>query len=482
MIKRPSSKTKVLATLGPACSSPKIIREMMKVGVNAFRLNMSHGDVESRTQMIAAVKKARADLGIAITIMADLRGPRIRLGRLESKISLQRGSKIAIKAATKMGRDGVLPVDYPRLLRDLKVGNRVLIRDGRIALKVLAFEANIVLCRVLTGGEVSSNQGVNLPDSVVSAPALSAKDRADILFAVEHELDWLALSFVRSAADIKAVRRQLEKHHFDMPIVAKIEHPLGIQNLAEIMDTANGIMVARGDLAVEMGHSVVPTLQKRMIRMALEHSLPVIVATQMLESMIDAPQPTRAEVSDVANAVIDGADCVMLSGETAVGQYPVETCRFMKEIAMTTEGLQFQDNWRLRPSIEPHGGQQAGSPEMATVKAAVCAAENSKAKLILAFTESGRSARLVGSFRGQAPIVALTTNDRSYHRMSLMWGVRPGMLTKVDRIREMHRFAARYLEKHHVLRPDQFLVSLTGTFAVSGATNTVRLIRFHQLV
>jgi len=337
-------------------------------------------------------------------------------------------------------------------------------------------------CQVVRGGDLSSNQGVNLPDSVVSAPALSSKDRADIKFAVEQGVDWLALSFVRRADDIKAVRRELVKHDLDMPIVAKIEHPLGIDNIEGIMKHANGIMVARGDLAVEMGHAVVPTLQKRLIKQALEHSLPVIVATQMLESMIEAQQPTRAEVSDVANAVIDGADCVMLSGETAVGQFPVETCRFMKDIAITTEAMQFQDNWRMRPAVEPHGGQQAESSEMATVKAAVCAAENSDAKLILAFTESGRSARLVGSFRGQAPIVALTTKDRSFHRMSLMWGVRPGMLSKVSRIRDMHRFAAQYLEQHHALRPDQFLVSLTGTFAVSGATNTVRLIRFNQLV
>ena len=482
MPRRSSSKTKVLATLGPACSAPRLIREMMKAGVNAFRLNMSHGNAESRAAMINLVKDARKELGLAITILTDLRGPRIRLGKFEDTVTLKRGTIIQLKAAKKMSRDGILPVDYPRLLHDLEVGHRVLIRDGRITLKVKEIDGRVVHCRVVTGGEMSANQGVNLPDSVVSAPALSAKDRRDIAFAVEHEVDWLALSFVRSARDIKEVRRQLKKHDMDMPIMAKIEHPLGIENLDDIMRQANGIMVARGDLAVEMGHAVVPILQKRMIRKAIEHSLPVIVATQMLESMIDAPQPTRAEVSDVANAVIDGADCVMLSGETAVGQYPVETCKFMKDIALTTESMQFRNNWRLRSAVEPHGGQQAGSPEMATVKACVCAAENSEAKLILTFTESGRSARLVGSFRGQAPIVALTTRERSYHRMSLMWGVQPGMLTSVNRIRDMHRFAARYLEKHHALRPEQFLVSLTGTFAVSGATNTVRLIRFNQLV
>lgn len=455
---------------------------MIRAGVNAFRLNMSHGDPESRAAMIATVKEARKELDKAVAILADLRGPRIRLGHFDPCIQYKRGTEVMVKIGKTMGKDGILPIDYPRLIKDIDIGDRILIRDGRVAFKVLAIEGKKLRCKVKTSGELCANQGVNLPDSVVSAPALSAKDRKDIAFAVEHDVDWIALSFVRSAADVKAVRRELMKRDLDMPIIAKIEHPLGIENLDAIMKEANGIMVARGDLAVEMGHAVVPTLQKRMIRKANLHSLPVIVATQMLESMIDAPQPTRAEVSDVANAVIDGADCVMLSGETAVGQFPVETCRFMKEIASTTESMLFQDNWRLRPGVEPHGGQQAGSPEMATVKAAVCAAENSEAKLILSFTESGRSARLVGSFRGQASIVALTTAERTYHRMSLMWGVRPGMLSSVSRIRDMHRFAAHYLEQHHDLRPEQFLVSLTGTFAVSGATNTVRLIRFNQLV
>lgn len=454
---------------------------MIRAGVNAFRLNMSHGDSESRAEMIATVKEARTELQRSVGILADLRGPRIRLGNFETCIQYKRGTEVTVKIGKTMGRDGILPIDYPHLIKDVKIGHRILIRDGRVTFKVLSIDGKKLRCKVKTSGELCANQGVNLPDSEVSAPALSHKDRADITFAVEQEVDWIALSFVRSAADVKAVRRELLKRDMNMPIVAKIEHPLGIDNLDAIMKEANGIMVARGDLAVEMGHAVVPTLQKRMIRKANLHSLPVIVATQMLESMIDAPQPTRAEVSDVANAVIDGADCVMLSGETAVGHFPVETCRFMKEIACTTESLLFQDNWRLRPGVEPHGGQQAGSPEMATVKAAVCAAENSEAKLILAFTESGRSARLVGSFRGQAAIVALTTTERTYHRMSLMWGVRPGMLSSVSRIRDMHRFAAHYLEQHHFLRPEQFLVSLTGTFAVSGATNTVRLIRFNQL-
>jgi pyruvate kinase len=322
---------------------------------------------------------------------------------------------------------------------------------------------------------------VNLPDTIVTAPAIAAKDRRDIKFAVEHECDWLALSFVRSAEDIAAVRRQLAKYDLALPVMAKIEHPMAIDNLQEIIAASNGVMVARGDLAVEMGHEIVPTLQKRIVREAIIHAIPVVVATQMLESMIDSAEPTRAEVSDVGNAVLDGVDAVMLSGETAVGSYPVEACRIMRRIARRTEEAQFHDTWRLRPSIMPTAGLPETSPEMAITNAAVYSAHKSQAALILAFTESGRSARLCSSFRARLPIVACTMNERSFHRMSLFWGVSPVRIPKVSRIRDMNMHAAKELTAHRFIRPDQLVVSLTGSFAVSGATNTVRLVPFSRL-
>lgn len=475
------SRTKILATLGPACASPAKIRDMLKAGVNGFRLNMSHGEPEVRARWIRSIKRLRKALERPAAILVDLRGPRIRLGKLTTLERLRRGSVIEVCARPKEGRNGLLPIDYRKLTRDVKVGHRILIRDGRVELKVLAIEGNRMRCKVRRGGRVFSNSGVNLPDSVVSAPALSAKDREDIRFAAEQGVDWLALSFVRTAKDLHAVRRELKKVGSNIPVMAKIEHPLAMDNLEEIIAASDGVMVARGDLAVEMGHAVVPTLQKRVVRKALEQSCPVVVATQMLESMIEEDQPTRAEVSDVANAVLDGADCVMLSGETAVGKYPVETCRIMRKIASKTEEGQFDDTWRLRPSIRPTGGMPEGSVEMATVNAAVYAAHQAQVELILAFTESGRSARLVSSFRAKLPIVAMAANESSFHRMSLYWGVAPGRLPKVRRFREMNRQAAEYLAENHALRPEQLLVSLTGTFAVSGVTNTVRIIRFDQL-
>ena len=475
------TRTRILATLGPACSSPAQIRQAIQAGANAFRLNMSHGDEATRRRWVRHVKRARKELGRPVSILVDLRGPRIRLGHLAAERELKTGSEVLVVSGARPRRKDVLPIDYRHLLKDVGPGERILIRDGRIELKVLAVEDNSLRCKVKQGGKLRSTQGVNLPDSKVSAPALSAKDRADIRFAIEEGADWLALSFVRSAADIAAVRRELRKCDIAMPIVAKIEHPLGIENLDEILDASNGVMVARGDLAVETGLAAVPMLQKRIVAAAIRRAIPVIVATQMLESMIDEAIPTRAEVSDVANAVLDGADCLMLSGETAVGSFPLESIRVMRKIARTTEAGQFDGRWRLRPALRPDGGLGEGSAEMATVNAAVYAAHQSHAKLILAFTESGRSARLVSSFRSALPMVALTSSERSFHRMALFWGVQAGRIPKVRRIREMNRLATELLEKRRLLRAEDKMVTLTGTFNVSGATNTVRIIHFAQL-
>jgi pyruvate kinase len=482
MLEKPVARTKILATLGPACASLPKVKLMIKAGVTAFRLNMSHGDDKTRLEYIDYVKEARKELKRSVAILVDLRGPRIRLGKFADSRTLANGDKITLKVTKSTVDEDVLPIDYKNFAKDVVSEQRVLIRDGRIALIVdKIIDDKTVSCTVRRGGEVSANQGVNLPDTVVSAPALSARDRKDIKFAVENECDWLALSFVRSAEDIVAVRRELAKYDLAIPVMSKIEHPLAIENLKEIIASSNGVMVARGDLAVEMGHEIVPTLQKRIVREAITQAIPVVVATQMLESMIDSAEPTRAEVSDVGNAVLDGADAVMLSGETAVGSYPVEACRIMRRIARRTEEGQFDDNWRLRPSILPTAGLSEDSPDMAITNAAVYAAHKSKAALILAFTQSGRSARLCSSFRAKLPIVACTMNERSFHRMSLFWGVSPVCIPKVSRIRDMNKYAAKELSDHRFVRPDQLVVSLTGNFAVSGATNTVRLIPFERL-
>jgi len=337
-----------------------------------------------------------------------------------------------------------------------------------------------VKCRVDRGCTLSPNQGVNLPDSSVSAPALSAKDRADVAFAVETGMDWIALSFVRSAKDIKTLQRAIAKHDSDIPIIAKLEHPEAIEHLDAILEVSDAAMVARGDLAVEMGYEVVPTIQKRIVRRAIASATPVIVATQMLESMITAAQPTRAEVSDVANAVVDGVDAVMLSGETAVGEHALEVCRLMHRIVARTESELFTENWRLKPSVNREGLPGA-TITLAIVNAAIQATQQADAQLILAFTETGRTPCLVSSFRAQVPIVAVTNRRAAYHRMALLWGVRPAKTKKARGFADRNREARELLEQSGSLKSDELMTVLTGSFQVSGTTRTLRLLRLRDL-
>jgi len=480
MLEKHLARTKILATLGPASAREDRIRRMIQAGVDGFRLNMSHGDPVTRAKWVRIVKKVRDELARPIALFVDLRGPRIRLGDIEGERKLKVGEKVVVVAAKKEPRSGALPIDYRGLLKDVKVGQRILLRDGRAELKVLAIKGKEIHTRVKRATSLVSHQGVNLPDSEVSAPALSSKDREDIAFAVKHNADWIALSFVRSAQDVQSLRRAIKRLGADIPICAKVEHPRAIENLESIIEATDSVMVARGDLAVEVGHARVPMLQARIVQTCLAKATPVIVATQMLESMISAAQPTRAEVSDVANAVKDSADAVMLSGETAVGEFPVTTCEVMHDIIAQTEEEMFKDFWRLRPNLERRGRDQAGIG-MAVANAAVFAAHLADAKLILAFTESGRTVRLVASFRASHPLIGLTARKNAFHRMALIWGVLPGLIREPRSVLELHSMAADALVEKRWLRNKDFLVSLAGTFSVAGGTNTMRLIRLQDL-
>lgn len=480
MLEKHLARTKILATLGPSSATEDRIKRMVLSGVDAFRFNMSHGDNDTRAAWVRLVKKVRKQLNRPVAIFVDLRGPRIRLGDLPEARKLSVGETIEVVNAKSSPRSDALAIDYPRLLKDVEVGHRILIRDGRAELKVKAIEGKILVCKVKRGTTLVSHQGVNLPDSAVSAPPLSDKDRDDIDFAVEHDADWIALSFVRSAKDVDTLQRALKQRNSNIPICAKIEHPNAIDNLDAIIEATDAVMVARGDLAVEVGHAKVPMLQARIAQACLAKATPVIIATQMLESMINTPQPTRAEVSDVANAVMDAVDAVMLSGETAVGEFPVETCKVMHDIIAQTEEEMFKAHWRLRPNVERRGWDQAGVG-MAVANSAVFAAHLAKAKLILAFTESGRTARLVASFRASRPLICLTARENAFHRMSLIWGVLPGLIREPRTVLELHRVAADALIEHRWLRDKDLLVSLAGTFSVAGGTNTMRVIRLQDL-
>lgn len=480
MLEKNLARTKIIATLGPSCGREARMKEMVRAGVDAFRFNMSHGDEATRREWIELVKSARAAVKRPVSMICDLRGPRIRLGKWRGELVLEKGTEVVLKSGKSMGRDGAIPVDYAALAKDLRVGHRILLRDGRAELKVTHKRRGAIRCTVTRPAVLCSNQGVNLPDSKVSAPPLSTKDRKDLRFAVEMEMDWVALSFVRSAADIETLRNALKRLGSKMPIIAKIEHPEAVRNLSSILQCSDAVMVARGDLAVEMGHEVVPTIQKNIVRKSIESSTPVIVATQMLESMMEAPQPTRAEVSDVANAVVDGVDAVMLSGETAVGEHSLEVCRIMHRIVDRTESGLFADSWRLRPGLNP-GGTTPSSIAMATVNAAVYASHQAGAKMILAFTESGRTAALVASYRTRLPIVSLTSREKTYHRMALLWGVRPGLIPTPRSNKSRNRDAAKLLRDRSYLKPKELLVALTGSFQVSGSTRTMQLMRLEDL-
>ncbi|TAH38547.1 MAG: pyruvate kinase [Planctomycetota bacterium] len=477
---RQHARTKIIATLGPASAAPSVLESLMRCGADAFRVNFSHTDHERAAQWVREIVRLRRELGRPVAILGDLRGPRLRLGRMPDTRSLVAGEQVTLVAAPGAEPPDI-PVDYPDFAKDVQPGHRVRVRDGRAEMVVLRVAGSRALCQVTQGAEIDSNQGVNLPDTHVSAPILSERDRADIAFAVAHGLDWLAISFVRSARDVIEVRDEVRRRRGDLLVMAKVEHPQALDNLDEILEVSDAVMVARGDLAVEMGHERVPIAQKRIISRAIEKATPVVTATQMLESMIQQPEPTRAEVSDVANAVIDGTDAVMLSGETAVGLHPEASLRMMLRIVSATEAPLFDGAERLRPELR-HQGRRGGAVEMATVNAGVTAAQGAAARLLLAFTETGHTAMLCSSFRFKLPIVGLTSNERSFHRMALYWGVLPVLMRKAHSSAEMYRRASETLQSLGWLQPQDRVVALTGTFSQSGHTNTVRLLQVEQLI
>jgi len=482
VLERNQTRTKIVATLGPASATEARIRDMVRSGVDAFRLNMSHGSNEERRRWIRILYRLRRELERPVAVFADLRGPRLRLGRFPGPRRLKRGQILELRpVAEAAAAEPWLPVDYDGLGRDLEPGHRILLRDGRLELVVEEAGRRRIRARVRRGGEILSSQGVNLPDSRVSAPILGPKDLEDIRFAAEAGLDYLALSFVRSAADIAVLRAEMEACDYAAPVIAKIEHPEAVRNLDEILEAADAVMVARGDLAVEMGHEVVPTVQKRIISRAIERATPVITATQMLETMIENSTPTRAEVSDVANAVLDGSDAVMLSGETAVGAWPLQAVRTMHRIVQRTEAELFRHSSRLPGFLFHREDEGPTTVEKALMDGAVEAARRCGARLLLAFTESGRSAKLLSSFRSKRPLIGVTSDPRSFHRMALYWGVRPALIGRFRSVHEMNRKAASLLGRVRWLKPDDLVVAFTGTFAVSGATNTVRILTLSDL-
>ncbi|MGO1974333.1 MAG: pyruvate kinase [Propionibacteriaceae bacterium] len=464
-------RAKIVCTLGPASSAPERLSEMVAAGMDVARLNMSHGDHADHERNLRSVRKASEDAGRPVGVLADLQGPKIRLGRFaEDKVTLSYGATFTITIDDIEGDVRRCSTTYKGLPGDVSAGDRILIDDGRVTLIATEVSDTDVTTRVDVGGPVSNNKGINLPGVAVSVPAMSEKDVDDLRWALRRGVDMVALSFVRNAVDVDAVRAIMAEEGRQVPVIAKIEKPQAVDNLDEIVDAFDAIMVARGDLGVELPLEQVPMVQKRIVTAARRWAKPVIVATQMLESMISSPRPTRAEASDVANAVLDGADAVMLSGETSVGQYPVLTVQTMANIVENIESVGMGEMAEI--DWDPH----TTSGVMA--KAAAEIGERVGAKYLIAFTESGDSARRLARLRSPIPLLAFTPNESTRAVLTLSWGVESYQSPTVDHTDDMVRQVDRALSEMGRLELGERVVIVAGSPpGVPGATNLIRVRR-----
>src|SRR5579872_938992 len=420
-------RTKIVCTIGPATNSEAQLEQLMRAGMNVARLNFSHGTHQEHEQVIERVRAISARLGYAVAILQDLQGPKIRVGMLQDgkPVTLVNNTQVTITTRDVTGNEQIISTTYKALPQDVKVGDRILLDDGLLELSVLSANGTDVQCLVVHGGALGEHKGINLPGVAVSAPALTEKDRNDLQFGIKHGVDYVALSFVRRPEDVREAKDLIqqyiteaygEEEKRNIPLIAKIEKPEAIEHLDDILTVTDGVMVARGDLGVEMAQEKVPLIQKRIINRCNDLGLPVITATQMLESMITNPRPTRAEASDVANAILDGTDAVMLSGETAAGAYPIEAVQMMVRIALETES----------------GNRTARQPQCkrltqahAVSHAARALAEEASVQAIVVFTRTGASAHLISKDRPRTPILAYTPSERVYRQLALWWGVWP---------------------------------------------------------
>lgn len=466
-------RTKIVATVGPACGSAALIERMIQAGVDVFRLNFSHGEHDQHAAYVKMIREAADELETPVAIMQDLQGPRIRTGPLQGgkSVDLERGHQVVIESGDFAGTADRISTGYNYLAQDVSTGDAILINDGLIELEVSEVGESWVRCEVLEGGKLQEHQGMNLPGVDLSISAPTEKDLSDLAFAFEHELDYVALSFVRSATDLSRLQQEMDNYDAaPIPIVAKVERPEAVDELGEILKLAGGVMVARGDLGIEMPTEKVPGVQKRIIRAANEAAVPVITATQMLESMIENRRPTRAEASDVANAILDGTDAVMLSGETAIGQYPLESVRVMERIGRQTE---------LDAPERPHRsgeGCEAMTRQQALASAARGVAERLNAEGIIAFTMTGATARYVSQQRPDNMIFALTPEKATYRRLALVWGVRPVMFPLFGSTDEMiERGEARLLDAGLASVGDTLVCMAGASTSTPGGTDMLKI-------
>ena len=466
-------RTKIVCTLGPASWSPERIRSLIESGMNVARINFSHGDLERHAETIRLVRRMAEELDQPVAVLGDLQGPKIRVGVLPEPVELRTGDQVVFAPEGEQV-EGELPTSYSALAGDVEEGDVVLLADGLMELIVEEVRPPRVVMRVIHGGTLTSNKGINLPGIRMSIPSLTEKDLRDLEFALEHEVDYIALSFVREPEDVLDLTRRIPPG--GPPVVVKVEKGLALENLEAILEVASAAMVARGDLGVELPFERVPLAQKRMIQLANLSSRPVITATQMLESMIENPRPTRAEASDVANAIIDGTDAVMLSAETATGKFPVEALKSMVRIAMEIENSRIMETGpHYDIPVEPMRGGVLPT-ESAIAAATIEAVRRLAAPLIFTFTRSGFTARVVSSFRPPVPILALTNSPRTYHQLALVWGVIPVLCPGGLGFDEVLDFGRETALQRGLARRGQRVVVTAGLpMHVPGTTNTLRV-------
>ena len=469
-------RAKIVCTMGPAVESPEKAAELVAAGMNVARLNLSHGGYDEHQNRLNLVRKAAADAGKPVAILVDLQGPKIRLGRFENgPHELNRGDTFTITTDEISGTKERVGTTYKGLPGDCKKGDRILIDDGKVTVEVLEVKGNDVITTVVEPGPVSNNKGINLPGVAVSVPAMSEKDIEDLKWGLKAGADFIALSFVRSARDIDDVHRVMDEIGIRLPVIAKIEKPQAVENLEEIVDVFDGIMVARGDLGVEMPIEDIPLVQKRCVILAREYAKPVIVATQMLDSMITSSRPTRAEATDSANAVLDGADALMLSGETSVGSFAIEAVKTMARIIEKTE----QEALHLIPALQHNPKTKGG----AITKAATEVGLTIGAKVLAAFTKTGDSARRMSRLRSPIPILALTPDAATFNQMSLTWGVEPLLTPLVTTTDEMVKQVDSILvETKRVDKGEQIMIVAGSPPGIPGSTNAMRVHRVGDAV
>jgi len=462
-------RTKIVVTLGPACVAPEMFSKLVDAGVSVARLNFSHGSHEQKKAYLETVRSCSTR---PVAIMADLCGPKIRVGQIENNaMPLNTGDVLTIHREPLVGRDFNISTNYACLVDDLEVGQRVLIDDGNIRMIVTEKSANACKCQVTHGALLSSNKGFNLPHTKINLPSITDKDWKDVDFAIEHKLDYIALSFVRSADDVLQLRKYLDARSARIHIVSKIEMPQAVQNLAAIIEASDVVLVARGDLGVEMDLTAVPIIQKEIVHQSHEAGKPVIVATQMLQTMVDNPSPTRAEVSDVANAIFDGADAVMLSGETAVGKYPLGAVHVLTEIATHTEDYIVRKGIRMPP---PKLLQMIHHRTAAIAHGAKEVVQDIAAKLVVVWSQAGGSARYLSKQRFGVPIIALSTDPAAVRRMALYYGITPVQAEIPGHFDDLPLLVDEICARHSIAEPgDRVVIAAGAPLGIIGVTNSL---------